>query len=311
VSQLLDLQNVSMIDLKPTIVLIDTPHDERIPEERSRSRSPSPHSIPPSEADDAQVHSDGDSYGLRLLQRIVSETHTRNLSKLVVLIPIVSFSGPQENAEGGSSTPSRRLLKRCLDLGAADVMISPMHTKNVTALEVHAYQAHKAAAKDQQALLELRRGRKRSWVGISDDRPFAYLREAMVSTLMKRICQMGGDSEDRMVEAVKISVPSDRKSNIASAIGNWYFCAHDFSDDELIAASALMFKHAFTMPELESWRIPTGELAVLAVWETFVPGPPMPAHTPSQHFFFLSLLVCVCVSSLLTASLLQTSSHAF
>jgi len=265
-----------MIDLKPTIILIDTPDNEPIQDEASRSTSPSPHSSPTRGEDEAHVVPDEDTYGLLLLSRIVSEAHLRNVSKLVVPIPLVSTSaltvagdgsdGTRQisQAQTSSSTPTpalldRRLLKRCLDLGARDVMVSPLQGKSVTSLEVHAYRAHKDAARDQQALLEVRRGRKRSWVGMSEDKPFSYLREAMVSNLMKRICQMGQEQDDFVVDNVRISVSDERKSRIACAIGRWHFCAHDFSDDELVVASSLMFKHAFAMPELAKWRIPAGK----------------------------------------------------
>ena len=41
-------------------------------------------------------------------------------------------------------------------------------------------------------------------------------------------------------------------------VGRWHFCAHNFTDDELIVAATMMFNHALSMPELEPWRIPTG-----------------------------------------------------
>ncbi|KAK3368102.1 hypothetical protein B0H63DRAFT_69194 [Podospora didyma] len=290
-TQWLNIQDTSMMDLKPTIILIDTPFQERIPE-RSRSRTPSPHS-PPDE--DGENHEE-ELYGLALLQRIISESYLRNLSKLVVPVPVICFptsdradgnDGPvdarEEFANGklypGSSgsrrSASRRMLKRCLDLGATDVMASPMNSKCITNLEVHVYRAHRDAARDQKSMLEVRRGRKRSWVGISEEKPFAYLREAMVSGLMNGICRIGSDSDDA-VGSVKISVGAEKQAAISSAVGQWYFSAHSFSDDELIVAAAVMFKHALAMPELEAWRIPTDQLhcflvACRAAYNGFVP----------------------------------------
>lgn len=114
------------------------------------------------------------------------------------------------------------------------------------------------AVKDQQAILEFRRGRKRSWVGISDDRPFAYLREAMVSSLMKKICQMGDQADDNVIESLRLTISADRRASIAAAIGCWHFSAHDYTDDELVLVASLIFRHALAMPQLERWRIPTG-----------------------------------------------------
>lgn len=266
-----------MLDLKPTIVLIGTPHDERIPVEE-QSRSPSPHSTPQDEAESApSTPPAGDIYGLRLLQRIVSEAHLRNLSKLIVPVTVVTLpesdshplgSLSPSNAEpNGDRSPAQifkinrsrnhSLLKGCLKLGASDVLFSPIQPQSITSLEIRAYWAHKRAARDQQALMELRRGRKRSWVGISDNRPFAYLRETMVASLMRRICQME-ENDSLPVDAVRIAVSSHRKPVIAAAVGSWHFCAHDFTDDELVEAAVVMFKHALSMPELANWRMPTG-----------------------------------------------------
>jgi len=261
-----------MVESIPTIILIDTPFQDRIPE-RSRSRTPSPHSPPDDE------NQEGELYGLALLQRIISESYVRNMSKLVVPVPVIAFPSADSpdtaqrssdvreeiaNAKlhPGSSenrrAANRRMLKKCLDLGATDVMASPMNGKCITNLEVHAYRARRQAARDQNALLELRRGRKRSWVGISDEKPYAYLREAMVSGLMNGICRVGGNDADDMAAAVRISVSSEKHAEIAHAVGKWHFCAHSFTDDELILAAAVMFKHALAMPELEKWRLPTG-----------------------------------------------------
>lgn len=279
-----------MVELKPTLVLIDTPHDEQVLEPSLSERDHSPCSEV-SRGELKEGDSVGELYGLRLLERIVYETHLRSLSKLVVPIPIISFPSLQsppasDGANDGAnddpvhsrytdylseapgitrrSLTSRALLRKCLDSGAVDVMASPLHVKTLTSLEVHAYRAHKQATREQQAALEVQRGRKRSWVGVSGDQPYSYLREAMVSGLMRRICLSNTESEDR-IGSVKINVPYEHRSEIAKVVGKWYFCAHDFGDDALLVAATLMFKHAFSMPELEQWRIPTGKLHIFVV----------------------------------------------
>ena len=249
-------------------MLIDAPPDDRISSGSLSSRPPSVHSGPPASSDDDSARpSDDEVYGLRLLQKIVSEAHLRNASRLVVPIPVISFLTAQDvvleqlhnpRALPARRAPNRDLVKTCLDMGATDVMVSPMHLKCATALEIHAYRAHKEAQRDQQAMLEFRRGRKRSWVGISDCRPFAYLREAMVSSLMKKICQIE-DDDDRIMESIRITVSAESRTRVAEAIGSWHFSAHDFTDDELILVASLIFRHALAMPDLEKWRIPTGE----------------------------------------------------
>ena len=269
----LDLQETSMVALKPTLFILDTPYQEHIAE-RSRSGSPTPLSLT---ADDHE-NDEEELYGLALLRRIISESYVRNAAKLVVTVPIVGFpygDRPERDHDASDSweqvgidqlrldpvenrrAANMRMLKKCLDLGATDVMTNPMHGNCVANLEVHAYRAHRDASLDQKAVLELRRGRKRSWVGISDEKPFAYLREAMVAKLMKWICRIGSETEDGL-GSIKLSISFEKQAEVSSAVGQWHFCAHDFSDDELVVAASVMFKHALSMPEMEPWRIPTG-----------------------------------------------------
>ncbi|KAL2128790.1 hypothetical protein VTI74DRAFT_8654 [Chaetomium olivicolor] len=282
-TQWLSLQETSMVALKPTLFLIDTPYQDDIPE-KTQSRSPSPLSLLAN--DETQEEQ---PYGLTLLRRIISESYIRNASKLVVTVPIIGAPygddhGANETGEdvaiGDFSAQSRkatnkRMLKKCLDLGATDVMASPMNAKCISNLEILAYRAHLDAVRDQKALVELRRGRKRSWVGISEEKPFAYLREAMVSKLMGWICRIGSETED-VLASIKLSISAEKRAKITSAVGQWHFCAHDFTDDELVVAALVMFKHALSMPELEPWRIPTDQLhrfllACRAAYNTFVP----------------------------------------
>lgn len=278
VERLLALHDTSSTEPKPTLVLIDTPNNEQTAEPGSFSRDASPHSRSSSGA--THDNSNHEIYGLRLLDKVMYETHSRNLSKLVVAIPVVTLSllqtppldtsndhanlildTEQKDQTAGSPTRSpinRALLRKCLNSGATDVMASPLHINTLATLEIHAYRAHKEVLREQQTLMEIRRGRKRSWIGVQEEKPFSYLREAMVSSLMGGICR-SGDESDVTIGSVRISVSSEQKASVADAIGKWHFCAHAFDDDQLLIAASLMFKHAFSMPELEQWRIPTGK----------------------------------------------------
>ncbi|PSS03759.1 hypothetical protein BD289DRAFT_457638 [Coniella lustricola] len=296
------LHHASTADQSPTIVLLDVPFEERLPNQPRRSssgsRSPSPHSSPqPStRRSDSQI-SDVELYGLRLLQRIVAEADMLKLVKLIVPIPIISpppssTFGPELGSDatyggglvaGFRSAPATNisssrpeLIKLCLDYGAADVMTAPLLPQDVTSLEIHAYKAYQAAAKEREAELQIRKNRKRSWVGVdTGGKPFAYLREAMVSGLMRGICRLD-DDEVNSLGAFRISIPAERQTEIAQAVGRWHFCAHDFTDDELVVAASLIFSHALSMPELEQWRIPGDQLtqfviACRAAYNSFVP----------------------------------------
>lgn len=270
IAKLFELQDSSSLEIKPTLVLLDTPA------ETNTQRGSRPSSANVEGGGNAEIHApDEDIYGLNLLQKLITEAHLRGVSKLIVPVPIIVpvDSLPSASAEQmtdgaaervaaplGFMPATRQLVKRCLDLGAADVIISPLSAKCITSLEICAYRAHRDAAREQQAILEVRRGRKRSWVGVNEEKPFAYLREAMVSGLMSGICRLNTDDDSQLISA-HIAVSSERQEVIAHSVGPWHFDAHEFTDDELVVAAMFMFKHALAVPELEAWRIPTGELS--------------------------------------------------
>lgn len=275
ISKLSELNQASIVELIPTLVLIDMPYDDDITEGPSGdNRAPSPSSR-------LQVDSTydeplkGDAYGLRLLRYITSEIQYQSLSKLVVPIAVVSTlvpsavakpeQGVDSSSESQQPTKATNLVPQLdqaktmqyLDAGAVDVLTAPLSQERLPSLGINAYRAHREASKDQRALLDIKRGRKRSWVGVDDQKPYAYLREAMVSGLMDGICTLGAYEE--RPSPVKISVALDRQKRVAEAIGTWAFSAHEFTDDELLHAALLMLQHALSMPELEKWRVSTGK----------------------------------------------------
>lgn len=272
IDKLLHLHDRPMLEMSPTIILLDTPHDDCLREQGGASSRPA---SPTSEAQShAEIHApDEELYGLNLLQKIITEAHLRNISKLVVPIPIITHTsaepstGRTEHMTDGAHehhsesmsglAANRGIIRRCLEVGAADVIISPLSSKCIATLEICAYRAHRDAAKEQQTLLDMKRGRQRSWVGVNEEKPFAYLRESMVSSLMKGICRIG--PEDDQLNSVHVAVSSERQAEIGKAIAHWHFSAHAFTDDELVVAAMMMFKHTIGMPELEKWRIPAGE----------------------------------------------------
>lgn len=79
-------------------------------------------------------------------------------------------------------------MSRFLDAGAIDVLPSPLGIDRVQGLAVHAYRTYKEVAREEASFVLQKRNRKLSWVGIDEERPYAYLREVMVSGLMNGIC---------------------------------------------------------------------------------------------------------------------------
>ncbi|KAK0126831.1 3',5'-cyclic-nucleotide phosphodiesterase [Cadophora gregata] len=299
ISKLSELNQSSIVELIPTLVLIDIPYEDQLAERPSREvRTPSP---------STQLQIDGvhddlieeEAYGLSLLEWIACEIQYQSLSRLVVPVAVVSI--PEQNPllvtsrgrtnsrsegqlgytsflskkRGGLVTPlDQTRTVKYLDVGAVDVLTSPLLKERLPSLAIHAYRAHKDASKEHRALMEMKRGRKRSWVGVDDQKPYAYLREAMVSGLMDGICKLGGDEEP--MAPIRISIALNRREKIAASVGSWHFSAHEFTDDELLHAALLMLQHALTMPELERWRISTEHLTAFLVasrsaYNAFVP----------------------------------------
>jgi 3',5'-cyclic-nucleotide phosphodiesterase len=107
-------------------------------------------------------------------------------------------------------------------------------------------------------------------VGHNEAKPYAYLREAMVSNLMSGICnpETIGDSLD----PDDLYVSEDRQEAVSAAIGSWSFSAHDFTDDELLLGALLMLKHALDMPELEQWRMSDGMFPLCSLMTVYTNG---------------------------------------
>lgn len=253
----------------PTFVIIDIPYDEeqRMKRLSREPRTPSPTSSRLTRIDTTEPD---DIYAMHLLTHISSEISSRNFSKLV--IPVVMLSGlgnteptstaPFPSPGGFSSYPIADAIRltRYLDAGAVDVLTSPMSKDRMPSLVIHAYRLQKEFTREEASFLTTKRNRKLSWVGVDDTKPYAYLREAMVSNLMTGICnpETVGDSLD----STDFHLDHDRKAFVESAVGTWAFSAHDFTDDELLYGALVMLKHALQMQELEKWVITEDELVV-------------------------------------------------
>jgi hypothetical protein len=249
----------------PTVLLIDVPYDEEQRRKRvSREpRTPSPTSFRTRPKTNESFEF-ADIYGVPFLTHISAEIQARNLSRMIV--PVVVLSGferewaslslPSPSVHGSQVLSDSFRLTRYLDNGAVDVLTSPISRDSVQGLAVHAYRIYKEVSSSEAAFMAQKRNRKLSWVGVDESKPYAYLREAMVSSLMENICNPGSVPQQYDISDVEIS--TERSQVVAESIGAWEFSAHDFTDDELLHAALLILQHALTMPEVENWRISTG-----------------------------------------------------
>lgn len=185
-----------------------------------------------------------------------------------------SNSLPSPSVHGSQVLADTVRLTRYVDAGAVDVLTSPMSKTQIQGLAVHAYRVYREVIREDTAFMAHKQNRKLSWVGVDETRPYAYLREAMVSTLMNGICnpELAGESHDPRYGVLRTSrattftnlllsdvkIDPDCRAVVANSIGTWSFSAHEFSDDELINGALIMLEHALQMPELETWRMSTG-----------------------------------------------------
>lgn len=97
-----------------------------------------------------------------------------------------------------------------------DVLTAPLTVDRLRGLTIHAFRRMKEISREEPSFALAKRNRKLSWVGLDEERPYAYLREVMVSGLMDGICNPDnfGDSNFRRCVLphyqVKCDSPSDR-----------------------------------------------------------------------------------------------------
>ncbi|KAF7585684.1 3',5'-cyclic-nucleotide phosphodiesterase [Aspergillus hancockii] len=207
-------------------------------------------------------HSEG-AHDLKLLSGLSADIQVQESPNLIVPVailrstPQIPSSAPVDHQRIITISDPQHISK-CLDAGAVDVLPSPLDKARVQGLIVHAFRARKSALKEQSRFMSRKKLRKHSWVGVHDEQPYAYLREAMVSKLMKGICnpeEVIEEFQDR-----ELDVSPEREELVKEQIGSWNFTAHDFTDDELVLGASEMLQHAFTMPNLEQWQLTPGEL---------------------------------------------------
>ncbi|KAL2823174.1 hypothetical protein BDW59DRAFT_100000 [Aspergillus cavernicola] len=206
---------------------------------------------------------DGSS-DLRLLSGLSADIHVQDAPNLVIPVAILrppprdltsaSIDQPQDPAY----IPPPQHISKCLDAGAVDVLPTPLDRVRVQSLVIHAYRTRKMALREHSRFLSRRKLRKHSWVGVHDEQPYSYLREAMVSKLMKGICNPE-DVVDELHDG-DFHVSEEREEYVRQRLGQWNFTAHEFSDDELVFVAYEILQHAFIVPELEEWQLTPGEL---------------------------------------------------
>ncbi|KAL8678077.1 MAG: hypothetical protein Q9186_005542 [Xanthomendoza sp. 1 TL-2023] len=213
-----------------------------------------------------------------LLKAITSQVAQTDSSTLIVPVAfiesleVVTHTGRQRQSPADQSLLPQEML-RCLDEGAVDVLFAPLSFDGVRIVASHVYRLRKDKSEKRAAASEARKSRKRSWVGFDDRKPYAYLREEMVSGLMTGICSP--EETQPLFDSNSLDDDYTEDSKLAVAFTSWNFSAHELSEDQLVHTAFLMIQHALSMAELERWRISAADLksflfASRAAYNSFV-----------------------------------------
>lgn len=285
-TKLAELNDRSGTDCTPVFAFFDIEIDggESIVTRRKPSRTSSTEISPPSPTSLRRGFTfssqSEESYGLQLLSGVSADIQVQETPNVIIPIAVLrpSPSSPRNSRElhlpnGSVLSSEPQQVSRCLDAGAVDVLTMPLNKSRIEGLLVHAYRTRKVAQKEFTRFLARKKSRKHSWVGVHDEQPYAYLREAMVSKLMKGICnpeEVIEEFQDR-----ELDIDPTREGLVKEQIGRWDFTAQAFSEDELVFGACEMLQHAFRMPELEQWKLTPGELRVFllacrAAYNSFV-----------------------------------------
>lgn len=272
--KLAEVNERSSADCTPVLALIDIESRKEFALRRRDTREliasfQKTLSLPPSRGFEFSSEA-SETHGIQLLSLLSSDLQLQEGPRLIIPIAILRGSEAMGNDSLSSNTD---LLARCLDAGAVDVLTQPLESARVRSLSIHAYRTRRTAQKENSRFLAVKKSRKQSWVGVNDQKPYAYLREAMVSKLMKSICNPEEMTDD--FHCQELDITDDRKALVGHQIGTWDFCAHDLSDDELVYAAWMMLDHAQNAPEVESWKLTPAELqsfclACRAAYNSFV-----------------------------------------
>lgn len=119
---------------------------------------------------------------LKLLSGLSTDIQVHELPNLVIPVAILRPPSKEPTSAADQSkpfTPHPLHISRCLDAGAVDVVPGPVDRVRIQGLVVHAFRIRKTALKEQARFLSKRKLRKHSWVGVHNEQPYSYLREAM------------------------------------------------------------------------------------------------------------------------------------
>ncbi|TGZ82396.1 HD-domain/PDEase-like protein [Ascodesmis nigricans] len=201
-------------------------------------------------------------YGMPLLRFICREIDSMRLSSSFIPVALVSQDNEARilhttgSPESDLSSSSSVRELQCIDHGAFDALTSPVSLERAKTLYMHCYRLGSENQTKWQKAIAINHAPGK--VAAEPNPNYAYLRENMVSELMNEICKP--KTALASGSGAQIRIPRSRIFAIKQSVGEWAFCAHDYTDKELVYCAQLIFEHAFSMPELGDYKISSGHL---------------------------------------------------
>ncbi|KAL8874599.1 MAG: hypothetical protein Q9174_000062 [Haloplaca sp. 1 TL-2023] len=176
------------IDFEPILVILEASMaiETQGSEMRAVPRETRPPSVPQSSSRRSMVSTTMSDpmpiHDVNLLQFISSQISKSELSRAIVPIVFVPSTQPPHGDRGKPNTVHPALSHqffKYLEDGATDVLFSPLAHDCIRCIMSNVYRVRKDESAFKAAAQEAKKTRKRSWVGIDDRKPYAYLREEM------------------------------------------------------------------------------------------------------------------------------------
>lgn len=192
VSKLAEISDDAANNCTPVFAFFDIDlHAEDAPFLTHRSTSRGSWQEPPSPQPLARgftfsAQNDGGMSDVKLLSGLSNDIQSHDGPNLV--IPVAILRPPPREPTSASidlqqlqptHIPLPQHISRCLDAGAVDVLSGPVDKVRIQSLVIHAFRTRKTALREHSRFLSRRKLRKHSWVGVHDEQPYSYLREAM------------------------------------------------------------------------------------------------------------------------------------
>lgn len=177
------------------MVLVSVPLGEEAHSKQGRGRTPSPRSGR-RRSEHMALHPEN-PYGMDFLVYLAYRIRHQNLGSRIIPV-VIRGTDPEHEASPLASAPLSFTKSGTrdggamsqvvfFDAGAVDVLTGPLTVERTRCLPSHVYRVHAEHRQNQPSAAVPSRGKKTSWVGTKEGKPYTQIKEVMVCELMDHI----------------------------------------------------------------------------------------------------------------------------